>query len=145
MRRTFGHQALGGHVEQARVAGGGAPPGVDIVLARLGRVDAIGGYAGEAQCLHLVLHERDKRRDDDRQAALHECGHLEAERLARAGRHDRQHVAAREQRVDHGQLARAEVVVAEDVLEDLALAVGGLGEGLHRAGACGSGLYVSRR
>ena len=46
------------------------------------------------QRLHLVLHQRDERRDDDGQVPAHQRRELVAERLARAGGHDDEHVAA---------------------------------------------------
>ena len=46
------------------------------------------------QRLHLVLHQRDQRRDDQRQVRPHQRRQLVTERLARAGGHHHQHVAA---------------------------------------------------
>ena len=43
----------------------------------------------------LVFHERDQRADDQRGAAARDGGQLVAERLAGAGRHHQQHIAAR--------------------------------------------------
>ena len=48
--------------------------------------------------LDLVLHQRDERRDHEREVRAHERGQLVAERLARAGGHDDEHVAARRRR-----------------------------------------------
>jgi hypothetical protein len=45
--------------------------------------------------LHLVLHQRDQRRHDEREVGPHQGGQLVAERLARARGHDHQHVAGR--------------------------------------------------
>ena len=45
------------------------------------------------QRLDLVLHQRDERRDDDRQVVADQRGQLVAERLARAGRHHDERVA----------------------------------------------------
>ena len=53
------------------------------------RVDAV-----VLEQAHLVLHQRDQRRDHDAYAGAEQGGQLEAQRLAAAGRHDREHVAA---------------------------------------------------
>ena len=68
------------------------------------------------QEVDLVLHQRDERRDDQRDAVEHERGELVAQALARAGGEDRQDGAAGEQAVDDGLLAFAEGVEAEDAL-----------------------------
>ena len=47
------------------------------------------------QRLDLVLHQRHQRRDHDREVVAHQRRQLVAERLARAGGHDHQHVAIR--------------------------------------------------
>ena len=52
-----------------------------------------GGAKAEAVgAAHLVVHQRDQRRDDDRRALPRQRRQLVAERLARAGRHHRQRV-----------------------------------------------------
>ena len=78
-------------------------------LDALGGVEAGGHGAGATHLLHLVRHEREQRRDHDGDAGQLEGGELIRERLARAGRHDREHVAAGEQIADDRLLAGAEV------------------------------------
>ena len=56
----------------------------------------------------LVLHQRDQRRDDERDAGQQERGQLVAQRLARAGRHHRERRAARQHVRDDGFLALAQ-------------------------------------
>jgi hypothetical protein len=70
---------------------------------------------GHVERVDLVLHERDERRDDERQVVAHERGKLVAERLPGAGRHDDEHVARGwpDGRPDGLLLARAEGVEAE--------------------------------
>ena len=67
--------------------------------ARLGRaerrVQPRGGDAQPLQVVDLVLHQRDERRDDQRDALEQERGELVAQRLAGAGREHRQRRAAR--------------------------------------------------
>ena len=57
----------------------------------------------------LVLHQRDQRRDDQRQLPVDQRRQLVAERLARAGGHDREHVAAGQRRLARLALPRPEV------------------------------------
>ena len=62
---------------------------------------------------HLIRHEGDQRRNHQRDAFLHQCGHLIAHRLARAGGHHAQGVPSLQERIHHGFLAGSEMVVAE--------------------------------
>ena len=72
-----------------------------------------GADAVLAQRVDLVFHQRYERRYDNGEAARHYRRYLVAERLARAGRHDADSVAARGYRLDELELAFAEAVVAE--------------------------------
>jgi hypothetical protein len=73
-----------------------------------GAVDRLGFDADLLELVGLVLHQRDERRDHHRGAVEMHGGKLVAERLAGARRHDRQHVAPRENAFDHVALARAQ-------------------------------------
>ena len=89
-------EPLRGDVEQPRAAADRAVERRAVrrrVLLRVDHRHLAGRDALER--LDLVLHERDERRDDDREVRAHERGELVAERLARARRHDDEHVAAR--------------------------------------------------
>jgi len=68
------------------------------------RVEAGRSHARFAQRRHLVVHQRDQGRDDDSAALAHQRRDLEAQRLAAAGGHQHQRIAA-----------------VRDVLDDLAL------------------------
>jgi hypothetical protein len=72
-----------------------------------------------AQLLDLILHQRDQRRDHDRQPAGDRRGELIAQRFARPRRHNAQHVLAAQDVLDHLPLGRAELIKAEEVLEVL--------------------------
>ena len=76
------------------------------------------GTPAALQLLHLVLHQRDQRRDDHRQPVEQQRRDLVAQRLAAAGGHDRQRIAPGQHVLDHLALERAEGVVAEGVFED---------------------------
>ena len=71
----------------------------------------------------LVAHQRDQRRDDEGHAAAQQRRELVAERLAAAGRHDREDVLPRHHGPHDLLLAGAEVGEAEDGLEDGACVV----------------------
>src|SRR5439155_7846106 len=68
------------------------------------RVEAGRSRARFAQRRYLVVHQRDQGRDDDAAAIAHQRRDLEAQRLAAAGGHQHQRIAA-----------------VRDVLDDLAL------------------------
>src|SRR6266704_1952373 len=68
------------------------------------RIEAGRFHARFAQRRHLVVHQRDQGRDDDAAALAHQRRDLKAQRLAAAGGHQHQRIAA-----------------VRDVLDDLAL------------------------
>ncbi len=71
------------------------------LLARGQRaVDLNGVQPDFLQLVHLVLHERDERRDDHGRSRQLRAGKLIAERFAGAGGHDGQGVLARQDRAD---------------------------------------------
>src|SRR3970282_2597541 len=80
---------------------------------------------------------RDERRDDEPGPLADERGDLIAERLAAAGRHEHERVAAGERGVDDGFLEAAEFGVAEDVAQELRGAVGGAADTVASAGLRG--------
>ena len=87
-------EPLGRDVEQPRAPGHRAVDRRAVrrrVLLRVDERDLAGRDALER--LHLVLHQRDERRDHQREVGPHQRGQLVAERLARARRHDDEHVA----------------------------------------------------
>ena len=87
-------QTLGSDVEKIQLAR-------DILLAHAPRfepvaprMDPLGLEPLLAQLVRLVLHQCDQRADHDRGIAAGDSGQLVAQRLARSGRHDEQHVPA---------------------------------------------------
>ena len=94
-------EALRRHVEQPRAARHGALDGRAVGGRVLLRVDERHhARRGALERLDLVLHQRDERRDDQRQVGAHQRRQLVAERLARAGGHHDQHVAPGERGLD---------------------------------------------
>ncbi len=63
--------------------------------------------AAPREAVDLILHQGDQRRDDERDAGQLQRGQLIDQRLARAGGHDHQRVAAAQHGVQRGFLARA--------------------------------------
>ncbi len=66
----------------------------------IGRIERRGRNAVAAQLRHLIAHQRDQGRDHDGQAIPNQSWKLVAQRLAAAGRHHGEHVAAGENRFD---------------------------------------------
>jgi hypothetical protein len=87
-------------------------------LLRIERgIQKSGAHADLAEGVHLVLHQRDERRNDQGNAAQHPRRDLEGERFPRARGHDAYGIAAGEHAVDQLFLPPAETVVAKDVLQ----------------------------
>ena len=111
-------------VEHPRLAGERAAERLGVLGAGALRVDQLGAVA---KALDLVLHERDERRDDERQRlGVLERRQLVAERLAGAGRHDDQDVAPGHRRLDRLALPAAKAGVPEVAMERV------LGAGVQR-------------
>ena len=105
-------QPLGRDVEQ--LVAPLTKPGDDVGLLRRREraVEQRGRHAVADERVDLVLHQRDQRRDDDREARADDGRRLKAERLAAAGRQDDDRIAAGEHRVHRLSLQRPERRVA---------------------------------
>ena len=77
------------------------------------RVQKRGRHAARLQRIDLILHQRNQRRNHDRESARAAGGQLKAERFAAAGRQQREDIAARQRVADDFLLQRPERVVAE--------------------------------
>jgi hypothetical protein len=110
-------QAFRGDVEQLQLPG--HEFALDLHRRRViqARIQEFGRDAQFFQRRDLVLHQRDQRRHHHRAAFAQQRGNLEAQRLAAAGRHQHQRVAARHEGVDDGRLLAAKRGVAEDAVE----------------------------
>jgi hypothetical protein len=113
------HQALGRQIQQLHAAAGDRPHHRGALGRRLAAVEHGGRHAGLAQAVDLVLHERDQRRDDDREAAPMGGGRLVAERLAAAGREHHEGIAPVEHAGDRVFLQREKAIVAPDAPDRL--------------------------
>lgn len=85
LEEAFVGKAFGRDVEQAELAGAQGGVGGAVFVGGERRVHAGGGDAVRDEKVELVFHERDERRDDDRQPFEEQRGELVAKRLARAG------------------------------------------------------------
>ncbi len=112
-------QPLGGQIQEVELAREERRLDPHALRAVLRRVEERGAHSEGGQGIHLVLHERDERRDDDARAGANEGGDLVAQRLAAAGRHEHESVAARDDLLDDLGLLAAERVIAEDTVQDL--------------------------
>ena len=77
-----------------------------------------GPDAAMAQVMHLVLHQRNERCDDDAHPFLSERRHLEGDALASTGRHQSQGVMPVAYRLDDVSLDAAKRIVAPIALQD---------------------------
>src|SRR2546426_8612806 len=91
---------------------------------------------------HLVLHQRDQWRDDQREAARQERREWVAQRLPRSRGQHRQDAPAGEQRPQHLELVDPEGRVTEPLGEELPRAPEPAGECRHRAKKTGPGEFT---
>jgi hypothetical protein len=118
VEQPVGQQPLGRDIQQVELARPHRPGDVARFAGRQGRVQRRGADAELAQRLDLVLHQRDQRRHHDAEARPHQRRHLVAQRLAAAGRHQHQRVAAGNHLGHDLGLLAAEGGIAEDVVQD---------------------------
>ena len=114
-----GLQRLGGQVEQVELPGGELGLHHPALARVLGGVEEAGPHTERPQRVHLVLHERDERRDHHPDAGSVQRRDLVAQRLAAAGGHEHERVAAVHDVLDDLRLAAAEGVVPEDPAQHL--------------------------
>ena len=108
-------------VQQSHLAPNRSSDGVDILRAGSLRVDELDPAGRDpGQRLDLVVHQRDERRDDERQVVADQRGQLVAERLARARRHHDQRIAVLHRRRDRLGLPGAELLEPEDAAQGVA-------------------------
>ena len=103
-----------------------------LVLSSSGEVQCIAEFLrthrtvdarGRNACFHkrtdLILHQRNERRNDQRQAGKQHGGHLIADGLARTGRHNAERIPAGKDGANQLILSRAERIVAEILFENV--------------------------
>jgi hypothetical protein len=110
-------ESLGRHVEQLESAGPERVPHRASHLGLLGAAQVRGGDAPAPERRHLVLHQRDQRRDHEREPREQQRRHLEAERLPASGGQDGETITPAQRREHDAPLVEAEAGVAPDLLE----------------------------
>ncbi len=110
-------EALGRDVEQLELPAADARDALLLLLEVERAVDEGRGQAARVEGVHLILHQRDERRDDDRHAVAHQRRELEAERLAAARRHHDDRVVAGEDGLDDLALPLAKALEAKEFTE----------------------------
>ena len=112
-------QCLGRDVQQLQLAAPQLPEHPRALGLVETRIEERGFESQALEGIHLVLHQRDERRQHQHRSAEQLGGNLERERFAGAGGHQADAVATGEHRVDDLALARAERLVAEKRLQHL--------------------------
>ena len=118
-QRGFGPQPLRRQVEQVELAVHERVLDPAPLVGVLRRVEESRPHAEHGQRVDLILHERDQRRDDHAGALAHQRRDLVAQRLAAAGRHQRDRVPAGADVLDDLLLLPAERAVPEHAVQDL--------------------------
>ncbi|MNZ90218.1 hypothetical protein D3C78_1091730 [compost metagenome] len=112
------HQTLGRQVEQLDLATTQAIGDVPLGFRAQRGIQCGGRNAQLVEGGDLVFHQRDQRRNHHRQPLAQQCRDLEAQRLATAGGHQHQGIAAAGHALDDPRLIATEGVVTENVFED---------------------------
>jgi hypothetical protein len=107
-------EALGRDVEKSVKAVAELVVDEALLVGGLRAVENMSGNAEFAKVRGLVGHERNERRDDECESALHDGRKLEAEALAGPGGHDADNIVSGEDVFDGLALGGTEAVVAED-------------------------------
>ncbi|CFE02616.1 Uncharacterised protein [Bordetella pertussis] len=114
LQAAVGQQALRRHVEQVQLAGQECLLDLARHAPILGGIEKRGPHPQFGQGVDLVLHQGDQGGNHDTGAFAHQRGHLVAQRLAAAGRHQHQRVAAADDVLDDGLLVATEGFVTEN-------------------------------
>ena len=117
LQATRRHQPLGRDIEQ--IEGPVANGALDLggLAGRQPRIEGRRAHPRLAQRVDLVLHQRDQRRHDDADARTQQRRDLVAQRLAAAGRHQHDGVAADDDVFDNRKLLAAEAVKPENLAQ----------------------------
>ena len=106
------YESFGRNVEQFHLAFHAAVDDEAVVSLVVVAVHCFCLYSVGLQRAHLVFHQRDEGRHDDRHSLPEQGGYLEAQRLATARGHQHQRIAAANGVADDFLLHRAERIVA---------------------------------
>ena len=118
LREPFGRD-----IEQLDATRSHTRAGPHVIRVILGRMQGRGGETRLRERAQLIAHQRDERRDDDDEPDPHRRRELIEQRLSRSRRHDGQHVAPREHRLDDLGLPGQKVRKAESLAQSAARVV----------------------
>ena len=90
-----------------------------LLIQAEGAVDEARRNPAAHQGVYLILHQRNKRRNDESDSRKEQCRQLVAQRFATAGGHDSQHILPRQDAGDDLFLALAKVSETEGFIESL--------------------------
>ena len=124
-------QPLRRHEQQPQRTVGRPPLDGALILARRHAVQCRRGHADRHERVHLVLHQSDQRRHDDREPVEQQRRRLKAERLPSPGRHHQQRVTSGEHSVDGLALQRKKGGKAPRALDDVLDGIDDFGDGAH--------------
>ena len=116
---ALAEQALGCHIDEVELAGKQAALGLAQGVEVERRIDEGRAHPGLKKRVDLILHQRDQRRNDDPHPRTQQGRNLVAQRLAAAGRHQHQRIAAVRHVLDDLLLLPAEGGIAENALQDV--------------------------
>ena len=116
---SLGQQTLRGHVQQLQFPLAQLTLDVGCLGCRQRGIEVGRCHTQLAQRRHLVLHQRNQRRNDNAHALAHQCRNLIAQRLAAPGGHQHQRVAATGHVFDDVVLQPPERRVAEHLVQDV--------------------------
>ena len=117
LQAARGHEALGRNIEQIQRRRANGLLDLGDFARGQARIERAGPHPSLAQRLHLILHQRDQRRNDDAQTGAQQGGDLIAQRLAAARRHQHDGILASDHMLDNCQLLATESVEAEDLAQ----------------------------
>ncbi|EGY01901.1 hypothetical protein AZA_54302 [Nitrospirillum viridazoti Y2] len=119
LQEARGDQPLRRHVQQVQIAPLARPLHIQRLAPVQGGVQVGGAHTGLPQRVHLVAHQGDQGTDDDGDARPRQGRDLETQRLAAAGGHQHQGVAALDDVGDDVFLVAAESGITVDALQDV--------------------------
>ena len=122
-RKAWRREALRRDVEQAQATGPRRLEHAAALIVRLGGVERAGSDATPPQVVHLILHERNERRNHQGQSVHAHGRRLKAERLPAAGGQHHDRIAVREYALHRLALQRQKRVEAPIALEHAEQAV----------------------
>lgn len=138
VQERFGQQSLGRDIDQVVFARTHATLDTDGFGHRQGGVESSRPHAQLPECLDLIMHQGNERRDDDPDALAAQRRYLITQRLAAAGGHQDQGVAAADHMVNDFGLLAAKGIVAEDRPQDVE-GIAKHGDGYTDCRGCGKG------